>query len=104
MYTKSKIMDDSGIEHQVITFGPVSVLPSHQGKGIGRKLIEHTMKLAKELGYNAIITYGDPDYYKKYGFEGAKKFDIGTADNLYAIPLIALELYDGALNDISGRF
>jgi len=104
MYTKSKVIDDNGTEHKVITFGPVSVLPSYQGKGIGYKLIEHTMKLAKELGYNAIITYGDPEYYKKYGFIGAKSYDIGTADNLYAEPLIAVELYKGALEHISGRF
>jgi len=104
MYTKSKVVDDKDVKHQVITFGPVSVLPSHQCKGIGHMLIEHTMKLAKELGYNAIITYGDPDYYKKYGFNGAKSYDIGTADNLYADPLIAVELYDGALDNISGRF
>ena len=36
-------------EAEVLTFGPVSVLPKFQNKGIGIKLINHTIKLAKQL-------------------------------------------------------
>lgn len=104
VYTKAKIVEDKGDEHNVIYFGPVSVLPAFQGKGIGRALIEYTMTVAKQLGYKAILIYGDPDYYGRFGFAAAEDFKIGTSDNMYAAPLQALELYPGALSNISGRF
>lgn len=104
VYTKAKIIDDNGTYHDVITFGPISVLPAFQGKGIGKLLIEHTMTFAKELSYKAILIYGDPDYYSRFGFTAAENYKIGTSDNMYAVPLQALELYSGALSNISGRF
>jgi len=104
VYTKAKIVDDNGAYHNVISFGPISVLPTFQGKGIGRILIEHTKTMAKELGYTAILIYGDPDYYSQSDFTLAENYKIGTSDNMYAVPLQALELYPGALSNISGRF
>jgi predicted N-acetyltransferase YhbS len=104
VYTKAKILDDSGVNHNVITFGPISVLPAFQGKGIGRNLIEYTKKKAKELGYKAILIYGDPDYYSRLGFVSAEKYNICTSDNMYAVPLQAIELYPEALSNIKGRF
>ncbi|PKM95634.1 MAG: GNAT family N-acetyltransferase [Firmicutes bacterium HGW-Firmicutes-1] len=104
VYTKAKIVDDNGDYHNVISFGPISVLPAFQGKGIGSILIEHTKTVARELGYTAILIYGDPDYYSRFGFTAAENYKIGTSDNMYAVPLQALELYPGALSNISGRF
>ncbi|MFL0269371.1 GNAT family N-acetyltransferase [Candidatus Clostridium radicumherbarum] len=104
VYTKSKIIDDTGEVYDVITFGPVSVLPEYQGLGIGGMLIKHTKELAKELGYRAVLIYGDPGYYSKFGFVEAENYDIRTSDNMYAVPLQALELYQGALWDCSGCF
>lgn len=104
VYTKAKIVDDNVAHHNVISFGPISVLPVFQGEGIGRILIEHTKTMAKELGYSAILIYGDPDYYSRFGFTAAENYKIGTSDNMYAVPLLALELYPGSLSNISGRF
>ncbi|MFZ5354646.1 MAG: GNAT family N-acetyltransferase [Bacillota bacterium] len=104
MYARSKIVGDCGEQHEVITFGPVSVLPEYQSNGIGGKLIEHTLEVAKGLGYKAVLIYGDPDYYSRFGFVEAENYRIGTPGNMYAVPLQALELCPGALADCSGRF
>lgn len=104
VYAKSKIIGDSGKHYDVITFGPLSVLPEYQGKGIGGMLIKHTREIAKELGYRAILIYGDPGYYSKFSFVEAEKYDIRTSNNMYAVPLQALELYPGALSDCAGCF
>lgn len=104
VYTKAKIVTDDGNCNEVISFGPLSVLPEFQGRGIGGMLIEHTKTIAKELGYKAILIYGDPDYYSKFGFVAAETYKIGTADNMYAVPLQAIELFQGALSNGSGRF
>ena len=48
--------------------GPVSVLPSHQKKGIGSALIESGItNLASEHAAGCILT-GDPGYYTRFGF------------------------------------
>ncbi|MFL0246088.1 GNAT family N-acetyltransferase [Candidatus Clostridium stratigraminis] len=104
VYTKSKLIGDNGECYDVITFGPISVLPEYQGKGIGSMLIQHTKELAKEFGYRAVLIYGDPKYYSKFGFVQAENYDIRTSDNMYAVPLQALELYQGALSDCRGCF
>lgn len=71
VYAKAKVD-----EYPVIIFGPVSVLPEHQGKGCGKKIISYTLDKARELGYPLVLITGNPDYYKKYGFESASKYGI----------------------------
>jgi predicted N-acetyltransferase YhbS len=104
VYTKSKIIGDNGKHYDAITFGPISVLPEYQGRGIGGMLIKHTEENAKEFGYRAVLIYGDPRYYSKFGFVEAENYDIRTSDNMYAVPLQVLELYQGALSDCGGCF
>ena len=103
VYVKSKIINNF-IEHTVLTFVPVSVLPEYQNKGIGSKLINHTIKLSKEMGYKAIIIYGDPEYYSRFGFKASKQYKITNRENKYPAALLVLELYPNALNDIEGIF
>jgi len=103
VYVKSKVIKED-VENSVITFGPVSVLPDYQNKGIGSKLINHTVKLSKEMGYNGIIIYGDPEYYKRFGFIESKHYNITNKEKKFPVALLVLELYPGALNGIEGIF
>lgn len=41
MFVKGTVLGDDGVTHEVLTLGPLAVLPSFQNKGIGRRLIEH---------------------------------------------------------------
>lgn len=104
MYIETYILGDDNRKHTVLCFGPVSVLPEYQGKGIGSKLIEHTKIIAKDLGYKAILIFGDPEFYKRVGFISAEAYSIGTSWNTYAVPLLACELVTGALAECRGRF
>ena len=104
MYTKARIIGDDGTEYHVLSFGPISVLPEVQGTGIGGKLIRHTLALAKELGYDAVLIYGDPEYYSRFGFVPAEQYRIGTRYNTYAAALQAVELIPGALAGKAGLF
>jgi predicted N-acetyltransferase YhbS len=103
MYAESTIKNNDS-EYTVLTFGPVSVLPEYQNKGIGGKLINHTIKLSKEMGYKAIIIYGDPEYYKRFGFKESKEYNITNRDKKFPAALLVLELYPNALNEIVGVF
>ena len=104
MYMRSSITDGEQTHYPVITFGPISVLPKEQGKGVGSKLIEHTLKLATDMGYGAVLIYGDPEYYKRFGFVPAERYSIRNNEGYYAAALLALELREGALSDKQGCF
>lgn len=103
-YTESQIVSEDGDDVTVLTFGPISVLPQYQRQGIGRRLIEHTRSIAKDLGYKAIIIYGDPMIYSRVGFRPAEEFKISTPDKAYVAALQACELYEDALTGVSGQF
>ena len=49
MYTKAKLVDEMGVEKEILTFGPVCVLPQLQRKGYGKKLMESSFVRAKEM-------------------------------------------------------
>jgi predicted N-acetyltransferase YhbS len=103
VYVKAKVIH-ADREYDVLTFGPVSVLPKYQKKGIGKRLIKHTVAKSREMGFNAIIIYGSPDYYEKFGFRNTREYGITDMENNYHDALMALELYSGALKNINGKF
>lgn len=104
MYAKTGIHTSSEVDVEVLTFGPVSVLPALQGTGIGSKLIRYTLALARDMSYSAVVIYGDHDYYCRFGFIPAEEFGIKTADGWFSPALQVLELIPGALDGISGCF
>jgi putative acetyltransferase len=49
--------------------GPVSVLPEYHRRGIGKSLINKGLDLLKDLEAQGCVLVGDPNYYKKFGFQ-----------------------------------
>lgn len=76
VYAKGQITLEDGSVQDTLIFGPVSVLPEYQNKGYAKKLINYTLELASKMGYASVLITGNPDYYKKYGFESASKYEI----------------------------
>lgn len=72
-YSKGKIQYDGGIEDAVV-LGPVAIDDNYQNQGLGTKLIEYTLKLTEDYGYVFVI--GDENYYSRFGFESASKYNI----------------------------
>jgi predicted N-acetyltransferase YhbS len=103
MYAES-VIKNNDLEHTVLTFGPLSVLPEYQNRGIGGKLITHTIKLSKEMGYKGIVIYGDPEYYKRFGFKESIEYKITNKDKKFPAALLVLPLYPDALKGIEGIF
>lgn len=101
---RSVIRTDDGSESEVLTLGPISVLPQYQRKGIGGRLIEYLKAQARSMGFRAILLCGDPDYYLRQGFAAAETKGIRTADDMYAAALHVCELYEGSLKGITGRY
>lgn len=101
---KAFIAGDDGKRHDVLTLGPIAVLPAFQRKGVGRMLIDHARTAAAAQGHRAILLCGDPAYYSKVGFTAAERFGIRTAENKYFAALHACPLYPDALEGAAGRY
>lgn len=104
IYSKARIINEDNEEFQVLCMGPLGVLPSYQGKGIGTLLMKHSINVARTLGYKAIIIFGNPNYYHRFGFENAEKYNIQTSWGANFEAFMVLELYKGSLKGISGKY
>lgn len=104
MYSHSCLMDDEDNALATITFGPVSVDPGYQRQGIGSRLISHSMEVAIEMGHKAIIIFGNPVNYCKFGFRGSRAFNVSTPEKTYPCSLLVMELNAGILSGRSWRF
>lgn len=54
---------------QVFMLAPVAVNANYQGKGIGQALIKHGLNELRNRSVSVVITYGDPSFYSKVGFQ-----------------------------------
>jgi len=54
---------------QVYMLAPVAVSTEHQGRGIGQALINYGLNELKKRSVSVVVTYGDPSFYSKVGFQ-----------------------------------
>jgi predicted N-acetyltransferase YhbS len=48
---------------------PVAVRTDHQGRGVGQALIRHGLQEMGKRGVRVAVTYGDPSFYARLGFQ-----------------------------------
>jgi putative acetyltransferase len=49
--------------------GPISVLPEHQRRGVGSRLMRESLRILREHGAAGCVVLGDPRYYSRFGFQ-----------------------------------
>lgn len=85
----------------VLALAPLSVLPSHQRKGVGLALIREGHRVAQELGYDCSVVLGHPDYYPKAGYRPAGLLGIRPPFDVPGECFMAIKLNENA-NNIEG--
>lgn len=98
MYCKSKLVDEQGNVKPVVTMGPLCVLPQYQRMGYGKALLEFTFEKAKELGYDVVINFGNPDNYVARGYKSCMKYNVCFEGDFYPAALLVKTLAEGALD------
>lgn len=98
MYTKSRLVNETGHEKNIVTFGPVCILPEYQRKGYGKMLIEHSLDYAIQLGYDAVVIFGNPSNYVSRGFKSCSKYHISIENGKYPLAMLVKELVPGTLD------
>ena len=103
----SKMFKNKKMINDIICFGPISVLPEFQKKGVGSLLIKSTFKMAKDLGYKAILITGNKNYYQRFGFKPSFDYNIHLEGNKLddkAEYFMAKELEEGFLKNNCGLY
>ena len=98
MYTKARLTDEAGIEKEILTFGPVCVMPEYQRQGYGRKLIDHSFEKAVALGYDVIVIFGSPVNYVGRGCQSCKKYNVCVEGGKYPAAMMVKGLKPGGLD------
>jgi len=85
-YARAVVRGPGGKTVPVLTLGPVAVRPDLQGRGIGSALIRHTLaRLPADC--RAVVLYGDPAYYGRFGFRPASEFGITDSSGQFCLAL-----------------
>ena len=90
-----------------VVLGPLAIHEDFQNHGLGSKLIDHTLNLAKDEDIPFVFVVGDEDYYRRFGFISASEYDLyleGT-DMGEECPFFMIRLFDESeLKDGIGIF
>jgi len=82
---------------------PVAVSTSYQHQGVGQKLIMFGIEKLTALNVDFILTYGDPHFYQKVGFEQISEEHIKAPLKLtYPEGWLGQSLRDSKMESISG--
>lgn len=103
-YARSHLIDEQNRTLDTLTFGPVSVLPQYQRKGVGSALIKHTIEIAKTRNDTGIIIYGHPSNYCKHGFKSSRDFNISNSEGKFPYSLLVLELQKDVFKNHSWKY
>jgi len=98
MYTKAKLVDEENHEKWILTFGPLSILPEFQRKGYGKVLLEYSFAKAKEMAYDVIVIFGNPDNYVAREFKSCRKYNICLKKDFYPTAMLVKKLTQECLD------
>ncbi|NYT00929.1 MAG: N-acetyltransferase [Methanocellales archaeon] len=100
LFSRIEIVGDSVFDS--LALAPMAVIPEFQKQGIGSKLIKKGIEKAKELGFDSIIVLGHKEYYPKFGFQKASKWNIKCPFEVHEEAFMAIELTEKAFEDKAG--
>lgn len=107
MFMRAVIKADDGREIPIMTMGPICIAPEFKRQGFGKRLLDHSIGKAAELGCGALCFEGNIDFYGKSGFTYASDFGIryhGLPEGADASFFLCRELTPGYLQGITGVY
>lgn len=89
-------------ERSIMGLGPMSVLPKHQRQGVGSALVREGLKRCKQMGCQAVVVVGHPEYYPRFGFVPASRYGMRCEYDVPDDVFMIVELVAGNLQGASG--
>jgi putative acetyltransferase len=105
LFTNVKLVDPDTPPAASI-LAPLAVVPSAQGSGVGRQLIEQGCRSLAQRHVDLVFVLGDPSYYTKRGFTAALPHGLdapyeilpATAGMVRSVSGVALSSTQGRVN------
>jgi putative acetyltransferase len=101
-YAAFSPVDVGGEDRQWVVLAPLVVEESLRRQGLGEKLVYEGLDSLNEFGYAAVVVFGSPAYYSRFGFVPAARYQLtcrwpGTEEafQVYALAEDALTGADG---------
>jgi predicted N-acetyltransferase YhbS len=85
-----------------LLLGPLAIAKSHEGMGLGSRLVQHALGEAKRLGHNAVLLVGDAPYYARFGFNRSATQNLLLPGPVDLERFLGLELVPDALVTAAG--
>lgn len=104
MYVRSELQTKDGQMLPMMSFGPISIAPAHQGQGYGTALLEYSMEQARAAGAGALAITGDMGFYGRFGFEPGYRKGVLYAEDPTAFYFLVKELEPGYLDNVMGFY
>ena len=105
LYTKAWLEDEQGRRKEILSFGPLCVVPKYQRQKLGKLLIEHSFAAARKLGYDVNINFGNPGNYVSRGFVSCKRKNVSfVVPGNHPTALLVAELVPGVLDGKSWMY
>lgn len=87
---------------KIMGLGPMSVLPSCQGRGIGSALVRAGLQECREKGIGAVVVLGHPWFYPRFGFMPSTRYGINSEYDVSEDVFMLIELQPGYLGNVGG--
>jgi putative acetyltransferase len=87
---------------KIMGLAPMAVLPTEQRRGIGSALVREGLTRCRNLGYGAVVVVGHRNYYPRFGFTPATRFNLKSEYDIPDDVFMALELTPNYLQGKSG--
>jgi putative acetyltransferase len=102
LFSKITIVSETSIQEAGLALAPMAVRPDRQKQGIGSRLVKAGLNKARELGYKSVIVLGHEQYYPRFGFIPAVKWNIKAPFDVPENVFMAIELVPDSLANVSG--
>jgi len=89
-------------KNDILGLAPMAVLPAFQKKGIGSQLVEAGLQRCVSKGCPAVVVIGHPEFYRRFGFIPAEKYDIKSEFDVPSEVFMIKELAEDALKGLRG--
>ena len=98
----SRLRFDTAIEAFILS--PMAIDTACQRRGVGSTLIRHGLDRLRRQGVELVVTYGDPAYYTRLGFEALSTQTLPAPFALsQPIGWLGQALDGGAIAPVAGR-
>jgi putative acetyltransferase len=101
LFTRLKVVEEA-VTHAALALAPMAVLPAWQGLGVGSALVRRGLADARGLGHSVVVVLGHPEYYPRFGFLRASRFDIRPPFDAPDEAFMVLGLRPRALDPVRG--